>query len=109
MRTGLASFAAVILVLLGLVLLILMLNVTGLPLCADGHALRDADECIDATSGERVLGLVAGWLAVVCAVLAVACAVRFAIRGAGAGPLALTAALTPVLGLLAVAFLPVSF
>ena len=109
MTRTLAIVAAVILALLGAILLILMLNVTGLPLCDDRAALRTADECIEATSGERTLGLVLGWAGTVCAVLAVFFAIRLARRGTGAGRVATTAALTPVLGLLAVAFLPVSF
>jgi hypothetical protein len=108
-RRTLAIAAAVILFLLGAVLLILMLNVSGLPICTDRIALRAADECIEATSGERAVGLVAGWAAVVCAALAVALAIRVARKAKGTVAFATTAALTPVLGLLAVAFLPVSF
>ena len=109
MRMALAIAAAVILALLGLVLLVLMLNVTGLPLCEDRAALRDADECIEASSGERALGIVVGWASVLCAALAVTFAIRLARRGTGWARVAVTAALTPVLGLLAIAFLPVSF
>jgi hypothetical protein len=109
MRTALAVVAAIILALLGAILLIMMLNVTGLPLCGDRAALRTADECIEASSGERVIGLIAGWLATVCAALGFAFAIRLAARGSGATRLAVTGALAPVLALLAVAFLPVSF
>jgi hypothetical protein len=108
-RRTLAIAAAVILALLGVVLLILMLNVSGLPICTDRMAMRGADECIEATSGERTLGLVAGWLAVVLAAVAVGLGIRLARRGKGTTAFAVTAALTPVLGLFAVAFLPVSF
>lgn len=109
MRTALAIVAAIILALLALILLVLMLNVTGLPLCDDRGALRTADECIEASSTERVVGFVAGWLATVCAVVGSALAIRFAARGTGGVPLVVTAALAPVLALLAIAFLPVSF
>jgi hypothetical protein len=108
-RTAIALVAAIILAVLGLILLILMLNVTGLPLCDDRGALRMADECIEASSGERVIGLIAGWLATVCAVLGLGCAIRYASRGSGGTSLAVTGALAPVLALLAIAFLPVSF
>ena len=107
-RTIFSSIAALIIFLIGLVMLILMLNVSDLPLCGDGP-LRGADECIEASSEERVLGLVAGWASVLTALFAVAFAIRFAARGTWGFRFALTAGLTPVLALLAVAFLPVSF
>ena len=108
MRKGLAIVAVVVLALVGLLVLIVMLNVSGLPLCSDREAVRTADECIDSTSGERAFGMVAGWASVLSAALALFFAIRYA-RGAGGGRLALTATLAPVLALLAVAFLPVSF
>ena len=109
MRKAIGIAAAVILALLGLVLVLVMANVTGLPLCEDREAARAADECIEATSGERAVGLVAGWLATACATLGFAFAVRYARRGSGGARLAAIAAAAPVLALLAVAFLPVSF
>ena len=109
MRKALAIVAAVVLGLLGLIVLIVMLNVTGLPLCSDREAVRTANECIESSSGERAFGIVAGWASVVSAALAVFYVIRYARRGTGGGRLALTAALVPVLALLAVAFLPVSF
>lgn len=109
MRTALAVVAAIILALLGLILVIMMLNVTGLPLCGDRGALRMADECIESSSGERVIGLIAGWLATVCAALGFAFAIRYGSRGSGGTSLAVSGALAPVLALLAIAFLPVSF
>ena len=108
-RKILAIVAAAILLLLALVMLTAMLGVTGLPLCEDRQALRTADECIDASSGERIIGLVAGWGAVLAGLAATWFAVRYARRGTGAPRFAIAAALTPVLALLAVAFLPVSF
>ena len=108
-RRAIAIVAAVVVGLLGLIVLLVMLNVTGLPLCSDREALRTAHECIEASSGERAFGIVAGWASVVSAVVAVFFAIRYAGRGTGAGRLALTAALMGVLALLAVAFLPVSF
>jgi drug/metabolite transporter (DMT)-like permease len=108
-RKGLAIVAAAVLGLLGLLLLVVMLNVTGLPLCSDREAVGAADECIEASSGERAFGVVAGWASVLSAALALLFVVRYARRGTGGGRLALTAALAPVLALLAAAFLPVSF
>jgi ABC-type sulfate transport system permease component len=108
-RKGIAILAAVLLVLLTLVMLILMLGVTGLPLCDDRAALRTADECIEASSGERFVGLVAGWASVLVGLAAAWLAVRYARSGTGAPRFTIAAAFTPVLGLLAVAFLPVSF
>jgi drug/metabolite transporter (DMT)-like permease len=108
-RPAAGIIAAVILALLGLVLVVVMINVTGLALCSDHAALKPADDCIEATSAERAIGLVAGWLAVVCAAVGIAFAIRFATRRTGAVRLVVTAALAPVLALLAVAFLPVSF
>jgi hypothetical protein len=108
-RKVLAIAAAVILVLLALILLLVMLNVSGLPLCSDKQALRTADECIDGSSGERVIGLIAGWASVVTGFLAFGFAVRLASSGRGIPRFTIAAAVTPVLALLAVAFLPVSF
>ena len=108
MPRGFTIAAAVILALVAVVMLILMLNVSGLPLCDDRGALRTADECIEASSGERALGLLVGWASVVCGLAAVWLAVRFARRRKGGAVFAAAAGLTPVLALLAVAFLPVS-
>jgi hypothetical protein len=106
-RKALSIVAAVILTLLGLVLLLWMILITGVPLCSE--PLRGADECIDASSGERGLGLVAGWASVVTAVVGVTFAIRLALGRKGLVVFATTAAVTPVLALLGLAFLPISF
>ena len=107
MRKALSIVAAVILLLLGLLLLLWMIFITGVPLCSE--PLHGADECIDGSSGERVLGLLAGWASVVTAAVAVTFAIRVATGRRGLAVLATTAALTPVLALLGLAFLPISF
>ena len=109
MRVIFSSIAALILFLLGVVMVFLMLSVSDLPLCGDQGPLRGADECIEASSGERAFGLVAGWASILFALFAVAFAIRFGARGTWGARFAITAGLTPVLALLAVAFLPVSF
>ena len=105
----LAIAAAVILVLVTAVMLILMLNVSGLPLCDELGAQKLADECIEASSGERVFGLIVGWASVGCGLAAVWLGIRFARRRKGGPVFTAAAGLAPVLGLLAIAFLPVSF
>lgn len=108
-RVVLSILTAVVVGLLGLILLFVMLSVTGLPLCEDREALRTADECITTGSTERAIGLIAGWLGVISAVLTVVFAIMLASRGGSVARLATAAAMTPVLGLLAIAFQPVSF
>jgi hypothetical protein len=106
---ALAIAATVILVLVTAVMLILMLNISGLPLCDELGPRQLADECIEASSGERAFGLIVGWASVVCGLAAIWLGIRLARRRRGGPVFTAAAGLTPVLGLLAIAFLPVSF
>ena len=106
---ALAIAAAVIYTLLGLLLLLVMRNVSELPLCEDREAVALADECIEASSTERALGLVAGWGATLGAALAIVLGIGYAGSRRRGGALVAAIVLTPALALLALLLLPLSF
>ncbi len=109
MSRVLAILAGLVLAVVGLVMLFLMINVSGLSICEELGKGSLSDECIEASSGERVLGLVAGWLAVAVAALGVAMAVRYTARRTGGRRLTAVAVIAPILSLTAIWFLPISF
>jgi hypothetical protein len=102
---------AALYLLAGLLLLVGAIEVSDLAVCTDPEAVRASgeDDCIDGSSGERMLGLGLAYGSVVAAFATVLLAVIFARRRERGLQLALAAAVTPLLALGALALLPVSF
>jgi hypothetical protein len=105
------GIVATVYLLAGLLLLVGAIQVSDLALCSDPDAVRASgeDDCIEGSSGRRVLGLALAYAAVATAFATVALGVIFARRRERGLQLALAAVVTPLLALGALLLLPVSF
>lgn len=107
MSRFLAALLAFVFVVVLAVLVLWMTTVAGLGLCSDPQRL--SDDCIDASGGERALGLVLGFSSLAAAAATVVLAAIHVRRGRGGRWAPVTAVLTPVLAVVSLFFLPISF
>ena len=105
------GLVATLYLLAGLLLLVGAIQVSDLAPCSDPEAVRASgeDDCIEGSSGERILGLALAWGSVAAAFATVVLGVIFARRRERGVQLAFAAVATLALALGALLLLPVSF
>jgi hypothetical protein len=110
-RFAVGGIVATVYLVVALLLLVGATQVDGFALCSDPEAVNRSgeDDCIEGSSGERLIGLVLAYGAVATAFATVALGVWFASRHERGPLLALTAVATPLLTVGALALLPISF